>query len=293
LSLVCRAAVTATAVIALEISATGLATADDPIVVTPGGYGGVETVVTDPGSDGSAAQVGYGGSGGGPRCTYTPDDGIGAGDDAPVVFQNTSNLEEGQGQWYTKVCPDGTAQLVWIPSAGDPNAGPVVTPALLAQQAYNRLRLPLPQPEFNPKRSSSAGAATLVTIPTWFWVEDWSGASQRTRAGGVWAEVTAEPVATEWFPGDGSPSVRCAGAGVPWREGMDEDDSSCRYAYTRSSANAPSNRYTGRVMVTWRVTWRGSGGSGGALPLMTREASFPIAVMERQTVVVSGEGSSS
>jgi hypothetical protein len=207
-----------------------------------------------------------------------------------VTNPDGSFLEHGEGRWYTKSCSDGTVQVVWVPNGITPNGGPVVTPAQLAQQAYNRLRLPLPRPEFNPKRSSSAGAATLVTIPTWFWVDNWSGASQRTRAGAVWAAVTAEPVSTEWDPGDGSRPVRGAGAGVAWREGVGESASACAYAYRRSSADQPSNRYTGRVTVTWRVTWRGSGGAGGTLPLMSRQVAFGIAVMERQTVVVSDQG---
>jgi len=260
------------------------------VTVTPGGHGVVDTAVVDPGRDGSssAQQAGHRGSGGGgPVCTYTADDGAGAGPDDPVVFRNTDGLAQGSGRWVTKVCSDGTVYTVWVPNGSDPSGGRV-SPAMLAQEAYNRLPLPLPKANFNPRRSSSAGAATLVTIPTWFWVEDWSGASQRTQAGGVWAEVTAEPVSSTWRPGDGGTLVRCVGAGVPWRPGMDESASSCRYVYTRSSAAQPDNRYVATVTVAWRVTWRGSGGTGGTLPLMERQQSFPIAVMERQTVVVQG-----
>jgi len=283
--------VAATTVLIVVPSGGPLAwSAEDPVTVTPGGDGWVDTEVTSPGSDGSTVQpVEYsgGGGGGGPQCTYTPDGTNPA--DHPDVYDRTKDPSE--GSYWIKTCDDGTVDFVWVPNGTDPSAGPVVTPAQLAQQAYNRLRLPLPVPEFNPRRSSSAGDATLVTIPTWFWVTDWSGASQRTQAGGVWAEVTAEPVSTEWTPGDGSPPVRCPGAGVPWREGMDESASTCKYAYTQSSATQPGNRYTGRVTVTWRVTWQGSGGVGGTLPLMTRGTTFGIAVMERQTVVVGGQGS--
>lgn len=279
--------------------APSLAWADprDPVVVTPG-YGWVDTNVSDNGADGASTKPVSSGSRGsadsGPRCTYTPDDGARAGGRAPVVFTAHANMESGQGQWYSKICDDGTVEMVWVPNGSPaPGRGQVVTAAQLAQRAYNRLQLPMPEVGFNPRRSSSAGAATLVTIPTWFWVEDWSGASQRTRAGVVWAEVTAEPVSTEWYPGDGSGPVLCAGAGVAWRPGMDESGSSCKYTYPRSSANRPGNRYVGRVVVTWRVTWTGSGGAGGTLPLMSREREFPIAVMERQTVVVTGQGSGS
>jgi len=286
-----RSGIAATLAAALAFASPAVAWADDPIEVIPTDrLGVVDTVVTQPGTPGgtqpAGAGSGEGGSGGGPQCTYTPD----GTNPASHPEEYDWSKDPSQGSYLIKTCYDGTVDFVWVPKGTDPSAAPVVTPAQLAQQAYNRLRLPLPQANFNPKRSSSAGAATLVTIPTWFWVEDWSGASQRTQAGGVWARVSAEPVGTDWYPGDGS-AVSCSGGGVEWRQGMDESDSSCKHAYRRSSANEPDNRYTGRVVVTWRVTWRGSGGSGGALPLMTREASFPIAVMERQTVVVSGRGS--
>jgi hypothetical protein len=127
----------------------------------------------------------------------------------------------------------------------------------------------------------------LVAIPTWFFLDGWEPVTQRTAAGGTWAQVTAEPVATTWWPGDGSGPVRCAGAGRAWTA-TDSAGTPCTYTYRRSSAAQPNNVYLARVVVSWRVTWSGSGGLNGTLPLMERQTTFPIAVAERQTVVVQG-----
>ncbi len=158
---------------------------------------------------------------------------------------------------------------------------------MLAQRAVNRLPLPLPEPLFEPRRSSSAGPATLVAISTSFYLSAWAPASQRTQAGSVWAVVSAEPVSATWWPGDGGAPVQCAGAGRAWTD-PNATGPRCTYTYTRSSAAEPGNIYTARVTVTWRVSWRGSGGQAGTLPLMQRQSEFPVAVAERQTVVVGG-----
>jgi hypothetical protein len=188
--------------------------------------------------------------------------------------------DAGAGGWVIRKCSDGSMSTAWVPA-------PVTAATVerLAQRATNRLPLPLPSPRFNPSRPSSAGPATLVAIPTWFWVEGWQPVTQRTRAGGVWAEVVASPVAATWYPGDGSPPVRCV-ANEAWRPGA--APSSCEHVYTRSSAGQPGNAYRARVVVTWQVRWTGSGGRSGSLPLMQRQLSFPIAVAERQTVVTVG-----
>jgi hypothetical protein len=182
-------------------------------------------------------------------------------------------------------CADGSLDTAWVPAVP---LGPArVSPEQLAQRATNRLPLPLPEPRFEPRRQSSAGPTTLVAIPTWFFVDGWEPVTQRTEAGATWAEVSAEPVTTTWWPGDGSGPMRCAGAGRAW-SATGATAAPCTYTYTRSSAAQPNNVYTVRVVVTWKVTWRGSGGVGGTLPLMERQTTFPVAVAERQTVIVEG-----
>lgn len=264
------------------LAPAGVSWADEgPVTVDPSTFGWVTTEVTDVGSSAgfhNAKRVR-------PRRSCTQHKSDSAGGYATSKEFSGDYPSAGPGGWVIRRCPDGTMDMAWVPAPIGPEP---VTPQRLAQRATNRLPLPLPQPRFNPSRPSSAGPSTLVNIPTWFWVEGWKPVSQRTQAGGVWAEVVATPVAASWDPGDGSAVVGCAGPGTAWSPGA--RDSSCRHVYLRSSAGEPANAYTARVIVSWRVTWRGTGGRSGSLPLMQRQISFPVAVAERQTVVTSGGG---
>ncbi|TMQ92738.1 hypothetical protein ETD83_26725 [Actinomadura soli] len=56
----------------------------------------------------------------------------------------------------------------------------------------------------------------------------------------------------------------------------------CSYTFQRSSAHQPGGAYRVRVTVTWSGTWRGSDGSSGVLPPLTRSRSFRLRVAEAQ-----------
>lgn len=256
---------------------------DDPISVSPDAAGWVDAVVVDAGT--AAVAPKKTGTGPAPKRTCTQAKSENAGGYATQQqFDSGAPPGDGPGGWVTRTCSDGTIGIAWVAVA------PLVaSPEQLAQRARNRLRLPLPQPRFDPSRPSSAGPSTLVNLPTWFFLDKWKPVRQRTQAGGVWAEVTATPVEATWFPGDGNAPVRCLGAGRAWTSDT-ETAGACRYTYVRSSAAQPGLVYPARVVVVWQVTWRGSGGRGGSLPLMERQVEFPIAVAERQTVVVVGGG---
>ncbi len=202
-----------------------------------------------------------------------------------------------QGTWYDVRCSDGTAVPlgVFVPAGGGNLPPAVVLAGDVARSAANRLQLPEPDVRHSP------AARALVGLPTWFWVEpaQWRLLRQRTVAGPVWAEVTATPIGTAWDPGDGSPALSCAGPGTPYdptrAEGGQSTD--CAYSYPRSSALQPQTGPTVNdrffnvtVTTTWQVTWIGSGGSAGTLPVLTRSSSSPLAVAQRQTVVTGGSG---
>jgi hypothetical protein len=122
-------------------------------------------------------------------------------------------------------------------------------------------------------------------------VRNWSARYSRAEAGGVWAEVTATPVTSQWRGGDGGSPSLCSGPGIEWRRGLSESDSrACTYSYERSSAGQPSNRFRATVSVIWKISWVGSGGAGGSLPNMTTSSIVPIGVIERQAIVTGGRG---
>ena len=252
----------------------------DSVAVDRLSFGWISTAVVDGKTTAARTKPGRPSAAPVVRCTQSKSESAG-GYATQAQLDSGAPATDGPGGWVTRSCSDGSVGIAWVP----------ITPAAekveeLARRATNRLPLPLPSPEFDPSRPSSAGPATLVNIPTWFWVEGWEPVRQRTQAGAVWAEVVATPVAATWDPGDGSPVVRCAGPGTAWS--ADASESTCQHTYVRSSAGEPANIYTGRVTVTWRVSWQGSGGRAGTLPLMERQMEFPIAVFERQTVVTVG-----
>jgi hypothetical protein len=250
-----------------------------PITISPDGAGWIDTRVVDRGTPVRAKATTKPAR----TCSQTPS----VFGDYATEEQLTSGMPAtGPGGWAYRRCSDGSVETAWVPLR------PVVPVAeaveRLAREATNRLPLPLPEPGFEPRWTSRAGPTTLVAIPTWFFLEGWKPVTQRTSAGGVWAEVTAAPVSATWWPGDGSPAVRCSGPGRAWSDAAGPGP--CRYTYRRSSAAERDNAYEARVSVRWRVSWRGSGGRSGSLPLMERQSTFPVAVAERQTVVTMGGG---
>lgn len=294
------AAVTSVFMLAVSVPAQA-----DPVSVG-GGDGFIDTSVSVPDSPGGASAGGGGvgtgvpvgdtgapgsSSSGPPPCTYerlTPEQAIVAGLPVPDGG-GVENLPHSGGWYYLRRCAGAASLVMWIPDGtpAAPGAGPaagviVVTPAMLAQEARNRLQLPMPEVGVSP---DDAGGPSLVNLPTWWWVTNAEPLSQRTQAGPVWAEVTATPYATSWIGGDGG-RQDCPGLGIAYAAGMSETQAgSCRYTYT-----AASEGFDARIQVVWRVTWVGSGGTGGQLDPMTQETSRTVPVYERHAIVTAGQG---
>jgi hypothetical protein len=279
------------------LTLAGPARADDgPIVVAPGDNTGVvDTTVTARGRSGQDAgrvDTRATHSDSGVTCRYFQrfyEISVPGGRKVDLGGQVTTPM--GTGRWWLRVCSDGSRDLVFLPVGVEVNAAAgVVTPSVLAVRAYNQLRLPVPAPVFNPARTTSVGPATTTHLATWWWVADWSTRRQRTAAGAVWAVVTAHPVSSTWEPGDGGPVVTCSGRPQPWSPAADRSGSACSSTYPSSSAAQPGRVFQASVTVTWQVDWVGAGGAAGSLPALTMTRVFPVAVMERESVVVSSGG---
>ncbi|MFC0862362.1 hypothetical protein ACFHYQ_08635 [Sphaerimonospora cavernae] len=161
-----------------------------------------------------------------------------------------------------------------------------VTPQMLAAQAVRELVLPLPQVRTAPPR----GRPAMVGVPQWFWLYgdgQWKPISKRVQAGDVWAEVVASPRRLVISPGTGLPDVACQGPGSVYDPDRPpkEQQSGCTYLYERSSAGQPGGVHRVSATVVWGATWRGSGGTGGALAPISRTTSFSLPVAEAQALV--------
>ena len=286
------ACVACSTLVGVAVADASIPPAPPPIVVSGDNHdGSINTTVTAAGAPGGVARpVGSRTShaAGGVTCTWTVE---GLPLSASVVVDGP------QGTWFDVSCSDGSTVPigVFVPAGSGNVPAASVRAGDLAQSAASQL--PLPQPQAG---RSPAGQA-LVGLPTWFWIDpgQWRALRQRTVAGPVWAQVVATPVSTSWDLGDGSPVLSCAGPGTPYDRTRPEtaQATNCAYSYPRSSAQQPQTGlfvndrfFTVTVTTTWQVSWTGSGGSGGTLPVLTRSRSFPLAVAQRQTVVTGGSG---
>ncbi len=165
---------------------------------------------------------------------------------------------------------------------------------MLARSLTAQLKLPSPTPGRSPDDKLRDGRpTTYVKLFTWFHVPDdeYSARSLRAAVGPVWAEATATPAVLTFDPGDGGPMVRCSGPGRPWDKyrdtNFDRAPGGCDYRYLRASRGFPQGMVTATYGIEWAITWRGSGGTGGALPPVTTTTQSRFAVAEAQAVVVA------
>lgn len=177
------------------------------------------------------------------------------------------------------------------PAPEAPAAPPLPTPAELAAQAFEQLRLPLPVPRHSPDvRLPDGRDATIVGENTWVWTDRgvWKPAVQRVQVGPVWAEVTATPVGMTFSSGTGG-SMSCSGPGTPYDRsyGLHAASPDCGFVYTRSSVGQPNDLATAEWAIQWSVSWVGSDGTaevGGDFPQMSSRAAATFAVAEVQAL---------
>ncbi len=166
---------------------------------------------------------------------------------------------------------------------------PQVEPQALAQVAREYMNLALPQVERNPK-VTAAGGATLVGLPTWFWVTDPVAVGApagermiRAEVGTVYAEVVATTTGLHVTSPAGSTSCTPRQSVVAWRQGTPES-SACTLVFTKASVGYPQG-YPVQALTTWTATWTGSGNTSGTLAPLTRAVTVSVPVAEVQTIV--------
>lgn len=207
---------------------------------------------------------------------------------AAVVREQQPEPGEG-GAWYLWRCSgDGFRDSLYRPPVWIPNgeqapgaAGP--SPAELAAQARERLRLP------DPVVAASPVGDQLVNLPTWLWLDgDWAPIEATASVPGVSVTARAVPRSATWVMGDGS-EVVCRGPGTPYAPGADPASPSpdCGHTYGVSSAGRPGEVFTVAVTVNWTVTWSGAGDSG-TFPGLTTGGEAAFRVAESQALITGG-----
>jgi hypothetical protein len=183
--------------------------------------------------------------------------------------------------------------------------GPVVAAETLADLAREQLDIQNPTVDRNPKIDTAAGLATLVTLPTYFWVtnpaESLGGGdgnvSVTAEAGGggdpfSTATVTAVTTGLTISVNDGAtstPPCDLASATTPYTPGSD-GAGTCSVKFARASVGQGAG-WVVTAKAVWDVEWFGTEASGtdvGPLPLTLPndpQAVFNVPVAESQAVV--------
>lgn len=192
-----------------------------------------------------------------------------------------------QGAIFQATCPGvvGTGGgWRWLPSApGAPGGGPPISPAVLAQQAIDRLPLTGPAIGMTPR----PGTLGLVGLPVWMWTEvspaTWGPASATASVPGLSVTATAQATQIVWAMGDGH-SVSCRGPGTPYlAEFGNRMSPTCGYRYSLSSAREAGGAFRITATTTWDVRWSGGGASGQAT--VTRTSATTARIGEMQVLV--------
>lgn len=198
------------------------------------------------------------------------------------------------GGIYWKTC-GGQPQAKYYPGTGNGGmfipprmpGGPPADPGDLAEEALERTPLPEPAIAMAPRPE----IPQLVNLPTFLWIpgEQWKPFAASANAGPVTSTVTATPKRVIWDMGQGD-RVVCAGPGLPYDPNLSDEDnpSTCRFTYRRSSANQPGRTFTVTATMEWDTTWTVTGtAGGGGLGTLRRSSSTDVTVAELHALNVT------
>ncbi|WP_203550325.1 hypothetical protein [Actinospica acidiphila] len=179
----------------------------------------------------------------------------------------------------------------WVENGDPVPVENAVTPEVLAELAYNRVRLPAAEVTLRPD------AATKVNLPTWAWLDKATFKETSVTASiavdglNIQATTTARPVSlrlepgtpdAETYPASGECTIDADGSiGEPYTRGQAERTPPCGLKYLRSSGDGT---FTLRATITWEIAWTGTGGAGGDLPDGTFGNDQAVTVQEIQSV---------
>ncbi|MGW0361885.1 hypothetical protein [Streptomyces sp. NPDC002990] len=178
----------------------------------------------------------------------------------------------------------------WVDNGATPSEPLAVSPQVLAEYAYDELRLPDTTITMKP------GDKSTVNLPTWTWLDKSTFKPVSVTASipnsGLWATTTARPVSLKLDPGTADARLHPAGGvcaiapdgsiGAPFSPDKANQDPPCGVTYLRSTSGTGPHKL--KATVTWEVSWTSSTGGGGKLPNGTFGTSQDVTVQEIQAV---------
>ncbi|MFD5583838.1 hypothetical protein ACFWII_08570 [Streptomyces sp. NPDC127063] len=216
-------------------------------------------------------------------------------------YKNYNLDQADEGTWWVAVRDESRwmepeAQVCnelpfWLKNGDAPKVPNAVTPQILAELAYNRIKLPTTEVTLAPAE------VTKVNLPTWAWLDKTKFTDVSVTAaldvGGVHiqATTTARPVSlklepgtadAETYPASGECTINGGTVGEPYAPGKANRTPPCGIKYLRSSGNGT---YRLRATVTWQITWTGTGNPNPTrLPDGTFGNDQAVTVQEIQSV---------
>ncbi|MFB7496965.1 hypothetical protein ACFC09_20165 [Streptomyces sp. NPDC056161] len=194
-------------------------------------------------------------------------------------------------RWLSDEAQKCNKQPFWVKNGETPNVENAVTPEMLAQLAYNRVKVP------DTKVSLAPANITKVNLATWAWLDRATfkpvSVTAQLNANGlsIQATTTAKPVSlklepgtadAETFPASGECAFNADGSiGEPYAKGKADDIPPCGVTYLRSSGDTAFHL---KATITWQISWTGTGGAGGDLPNGTFGTTQDVTAQEAQAL---------
>ncbi|MFF4821504.1 hypothetical protein ACFY20_00285 [Streptomyces sp. NPDC001312] len=215
-------------------------------------------------------------------------------------YKDFNKDKDGEGYWWDSYVTPGRAgdpgaldcdkPIFWVDKGAAPPADTpqAITPAVLAELAYNEIRVPGTEVTLAP------AGATKVNLPTWAWLDGARFRPVSVTASvpvlGIFATTTAEPVSlkidpgtadAETYPASGVCAINGDRIGEAYAKGKADRTPPCGVKYLRSSGDGS---YRLRATITWKIHWTGTGGTGRDLPEGTFGNTQDVTVQEIQAV---------
>ncbi|MDN0200842.1 hypothetical protein [Streptomyces sp. S.PNR 29] len=199
-----------------------------------------------------------------------------------VAVENPEN----KGDVAAKACD---RDPFWVPNGQNPEVPQAIDTETLAGLAHQRTRVP------ETRISMAPDGRSTVNLPTWVWLDKAAFRTVSVTADlpgtGLWATTTAKPVSlhidpgtddAQTFPASGECAINDDGSiGEPYAKGKAERTPPCGVSYLRSSG---TDAYALKATLTWEISWKGAGGTGGELPNGTFATTTDVPVREIQSV---------